>query len=54
MMAELCFSVDDFILFFFSNTAADAASEYAAADTVAAGQQRPLAPTTPAGAVPSR
>ena len=30
-MAELCFSVDDFILFFFSNfsnTAADTASEY--------------------------
>ena len=54
MMAELCFSVDDFILFFFYNTAADAASEYAAADTVAAGQQRPRAPTIPAGAVPSR
>ena len=29
MMAELCFSVDDFILVdFFSNTAADTASEY--------------------------
>ena len=28
MMAELCFSVDDFILDFFSNTAADTASEY--------------------------
>ena len=28
MMAELCFSVDDFILFVFSNTAADTASEY--------------------------
>ena len=27
-MAELCFSVDDFILDFFSNTAADTASEY--------------------------
>ena len=27
-MAELCFSIDDFILFFFSNTAADTASEY--------------------------
>ena len=28
MVAELCFSVDDFILDFFSNTAADTASEY--------------------------
>ena len=28
MMAELCFSVDDFMLDFFSNTAADTASEY--------------------------
>ena len=28
MMAELCFSVDDFILDFFSNTAADTAREY--------------------------
>jgi len=28
MMAELCFSVDDFILDFFSNTAADTASEH--------------------------
>ena len=28
MMAELCSSVDDFILDFFSNTAADTASEY--------------------------
>jgi len=28
MMAKLCFSVDDFILDFFSNTAADTASEY--------------------------
>ena len=28
MMAELCFAVDDFILDFFSNTAADSASEY--------------------------
>ena len=28
MMAELCFSVNDFILDFFSNTAADTASEY--------------------------
>ena len=28
MMAELCFSVDDFILDFFSNAAADTASEY--------------------------
>ena len=28
MMAELCFSVDDFVLDFFSNKAADTASEY--------------------------
>ena len=28
MMAELCFSVDDFILDFVSNTAADTASEH--------------------------
>ena len=28
MMAELCFSVDDFIFDFFRNTAADTASEY--------------------------
>ena len=28
MMAELCFLVDDYILDFFSNTAADTASEY--------------------------
>ena len=28
MMAELCFSVDDFILDFFSNTESDTASEY--------------------------
>ena len=28
MMAELCFSVDNFILFVFSKTAADTASEY--------------------------
>ena len=28
MMAELCFSVDDFVLDLFSNTAADTASEY--------------------------
>ena len=28
MMAELCFSVDDFILDFFSNTAGDTASEH--------------------------
>ena len=28
MMAELCFLVDDFILDFFSSTAADTASEY--------------------------
>ena len=28
MMAELCFSVDDFIFDFFSNTVADTASEH--------------------------
>ena len=54
MIAELCFSVYDFILDFFSNTAADTASEYDSYGTVAAGQQRPRAPTTPAGTTPSR
>ena len=54
MMAELCFSVDDFILDFFSNTAADTASEYESYGHRRAGQQRPRAPATPAGTTPSR
>ena len=58
MMAELCFSVDDFIIFFYSAISAiqlrTPQENTTAAGTVAAGQQRPRAPTTPAGAAPSR
>ena len=57
MMAELCFSVDDFIRIFFLLSAIQQQTPQAnttAAGTVAAGQQRPRAPTTPAGAKPSR
>ena len=56
MMAELCFSVVDFI--FFSAISAiqqpTPRANTTAAGTVAAGQQRRRAPTTPAGTVPSR
>ena len=53
-MAELSFSVDAYILDVFSNTAADTAREYVSCGHVAAGQQRPRAPTTPARTAPSR
>ena len=57
MMAELCFSVDDFFFFYSAISAIQLRAPQAittAAGTVAAGQQRPRAPTTPAGAAPSR
>ena len=54
MMAELCFSVDDFILDFFSNTQQTPQANTTATGTVAVGHQRPRAPTTPAGTAPSR
>ena len=57
MMAELCFSVDDLIYFFSAISAIQQLTPQAnttAAGTVAAGQQRPRAPTAPAGAAPSR
>ena len=46
------FSVDDFILDCFSHTAATPQANASATGT--AGQQRPRAPTTPAGTAPSR
>ena len=57
MMADLCFSVDDFIRKFCLLSAIQQQTPQAnttAAGTVAAGQQRLRAPTTPAGAAPSR
>ena len=57
MMAELCFSVDDFSCFFLAISAIQQQtpqSNTTAAGTVAAGQQRLCAPTTPEGAAPSR
>ena len=70
MMAELCFSLDDFIVFqqqqqrnsklfcfFLAISAKQQRKPQAnttAAGTVAAGQQRLGVPTTPAGAAPSR
>ena len=55
MMAELSFSVDGFIFSIFSAIQQQSPQANATATgTVAAGQQRPRAPTTPAGTVPSR
>ena len=57
MMAELCFSVVDLILFFSVISAIQQGTPHAnttAAGTVASGQQRLRAPTAPAGAAPSR
>ena len=57
MMAELCFSVDDLFCFFSVISAIQQSTPQAittAAGTVAAGQQRLRAPTTAAGAAPSR
>ena len=57
MMAELCFSVDDFSFFFSAFSAIQQPTPQAnttAAGTVAAGRQHRRAPTTPAGTVPSR
>ena len=57
MMAEVCFSVYDFIGTFCLLSAKQQQTPQAnttAAGTVAAGQQRPRDPTTPAGAAPSR
>ena len=57
MMAELCFSVDDFIRTICLLSAIQQQTPQAnttAAGTVAAGKQRLRAPTTPAGAAPSR
>ena len=51
MMAELCFSVDDCILFVFSNTPQ---GNTTGTGTVAAEQQRLRAPTIPARTAPSR
>ena len=56
-MAELCFSVDDCILFFSAISAVQQRTPQAnttAAGTVAAGQKRLGVPTTPAGAAPRR
>ena len=56
IMAELCFSVDDLILDFVSNSLQQQTQQAnaTATGTVAAGQQRPRGPTNPAGATPSR
>ena len=59
MMAELCFSVDVFVLFvFFCLVSAiqqqTPQANTTATGTVAAGQQRPRGPIAPAGAAPSR
>ena len=57
MMAELCFSVDGFIRTICLISAIQQQTPQAnttAAGTVAGGQQRLRAPTTPAGAAPSR
>ena len=57
MMAELCFSVDDYIGKFCLFSAIQQSTPQAnttAAGTVASGQQRLRAPTTPAGGVSSR
>ena len=57
MMAELCFSVDDFFYFFSPISALQLRTPQAnttAAGTVAAGQQQLRAPITPAGAVPNQ
>ena len=58
MMAELSFSVDDMFMFFFCLFSAiqqqTPQANTTATGTVAAGQQRLRAPTTPAGAAPSR
>ena len=57
MMAELCFSVDDYIRTICLISAIKQQTPQAnttAAGTVAAGQQRLRAPTTPASAAPSR
>ena len=57
MMAELCFSFDDFIRTISLLSAIQQLTPQAnttAAGTVAGGQQRLRAPTTPAGAAPSR
>ena len=54
MIAELCFSVDDFILDFFSNTAADTASEYDSYGHRRCWTAAASCPTTPAGTTPSR
>ena len=54
-MAELCFSIDDIYFVFFSAIQQRTPQgNTTAAGTVAAGQQRLRAPTTPAGAAPSR
>ena len=56
MMAELCFSVDDFIrtICLISAIQQQTPQYTTAAGTVAAGQQRLRAPTTPASPAPSR
>ena len=57
MMAELCFSVDDFFRKFCLLSAIQQQTPQGhttAAGTVAGGQQRLRARTTPAGAAPSR
>ena len=56
MMAKLCFSVDDCILFIFSNTVQQQTPQgnTTATGTVAAEQQRIRAPTIPARTAPGR
>ena len=53
MMAELCFSVDGCILFSAIQQQTPQGNT-TATGTVAAGQQRPRAPTTPARTAPNR
>ena len=59
MMAELCFSVDDFILFVFlflfsAIQQQTPQANTTATGTVAAGKQRPRGPIAPTGAALSR
>ena len=58
MMAELCFSVDDFICLFICLFSAiqqqTPQANTTATGTVAAGKQRPRGPIAPAVAAPSR